>query len=194
MTTQQTQGPTPGRARRHVVGGLLLAAAVAVGIAATIGIVTGGPGPEPDPVQAASVANTDAGPVHCPEQWHEPGWPATPFAPEAMVPTGATEVLLCSYPTLGPEPWSLGSTKRNTSDVTELADYVNGLAISSEDDVGCLMHIPPLRRSVVFGYPGQRAVTIHLGCPAWQRDGGTSRYAGDQRKILAYWGLSWNQH
>ncbi|WP_223874175.1 hypothetical protein [Salinispora vitiensis] len=191
MTTQQTQGPTPGRARRHVVVGLL-AAAVAVGTAATIGIVTGDP--EPEPVQAASVANTDAGPVRCPEQRHEPDWPATPFAPEVMVPTGATEVLMCTYPTLGPEPWSLGSTRRNTSDVTELTDYINGLAIS-EDDAGCLMHIPPLRRSIVFGYAGQRAVTIHLGCAFWQREGGgASRYGGDQRKVLAYWGLTWNEH
>lgn len=185
MTTQQT----PSRARRHAVVGGLLAAAVAVGIAATIGVVTGDPEPELDPV-----ANADAGPARCPEQWHEPAWPATPFAPEVMVPTGATEVLMCSYPTLGSEPWSLGSTKRNTSDVTELTDYVNGLATSPEDDAGCLMHIPPLRRSVVFGYPGGQVATIHLGCAFWQREGGTSRYGGDQRKVLAYWGLSWNQH
>lgn len=193
MKTQQTQGPTPGRARRHA-GGLLLAAAVAVGLALATGVVPGDPGPELGPVQAASVANTDAGPVRCPDQWYETVPPATPFAPEVMVPTGATEVLMCSYPTLGTEPWSLGSARRNTSDVTELTDYINGLAISSGDDDACLMYIPSLRRSVVFGYPGQRAVTIHLGCPFWQRDGGTARYAGDQRKVLAYWGLSWNQH
>lgn len=111
-----------------------------------------------------------------------------------MVPTGATEVLMCSYPTLRPGPWSLGSTRRNTSDVSKLTGYVNGLAISSEDDDARLMHIPSRRRSVVFGHTGQRVVTIHLGCPFRQRDGGTSRHGGDQRKILAYWGLSWNQH
>lgn len=111
-----------------------------------------------------------------------------------MVPTGATEVLMCSYPTLRPGPWSLGSTRRNTSDVSKLTGYVNGLAISSEDDDARLMHIPSRRRSVVFGHAGQRVVTTHLGCPFRQRDGGTSRHGGDQRKILAYWGLSWNQH
>lgn len=56
------------------------------------------------------------------------------------------------------------------------------------------MHLPSLRGSVVFGYPAQRVVSIHLDCPFWQRDGGTSRYGGDQRKVLAYWGLSWNEH
>lgn len=99
------------------------------------------------------MANTDAGPVRRPEQWHEQPPPATPFAPEVMVPTGATEVLVCSYLTLGPEPWYLGSARRNTSDVTELTNYLNGLAISSEDDDACLMHLPSLRSSVVFGYP-----------------------------------------
>ncbi len=44
--------------------------------------------------------------------------------------------------------------QRNTSDVSKLTDYVNGLAISSEDDDACLMHIPSQRRSVVFGHPG----------------------------------------
>lgn len=101
---------------------------------------------------------------------------------------------MCSYPTLGPEPWSLGSARRNTSDVTELTDYLNGLAVSSEDDEACLTHLPSLRGSVVFGYPAQRVVSIHLDCPFWQRDGDTSRYGGDQRKVLAYWGLSWNEH
>ncbi|WP_307934787.1 hypothetical protein [Salinispora arenicola] len=190
MTTQQTQGPTPTRTSRRIIG-LVLATAVLLGLAVTVVLVTGDTKPELGPVQAASVTNTDAGPARCPETWHERLLP-TPSAPDVMVPTGATEAVLCTYPTDGDAPWDLGATRRNTSDVTELTDYFNELATSPpHGDQACLMSLPPVRHAVVFGYPGQRSAAIHLGC-VWDRDG-TTRYGGDLREVTAYWGVRWNE-
>lgn len=191
MKSQQTQGPTPTRMSRRIIG-LGLAAAVLLGLVVTVVLITGDTKPELGPVRAASITNTDAGPARCPEAWHERLLP-TPSAPDVMVPTGATVALLCTYPTDGEAPWDLEATRRNTSDVTALTDYFNGLpTVPPQGDHACLTSIPPVRHAVVFGYPGQRSAAIHLGC-VWDRDG-TTRYGGDLREITAHWGVRWNQH
>ncbi|MCM0678857.1 hypothetical protein NCC78_29920 [Micromonospora phytophila] len=186
MTSQQTDRPTPAPPPRRLIG-LLLAASAVVGLVLTVGPVIAGR--ETAPAQAASTANTDAGPARCPNSWNDEPTPQPGKA--VLVPTGATEALLCSYRHDASSPLNLDVSRRITSKVDELTAYLNGLPSTPPEDTVCLLG-QPTEHAFVFGYPGQRSAVIRLSNCAWHRDGAI-RYGGDLRKVTAYWGVRWNQ-
>ncbi|SCL31010.1 hypothetical protein GA0070624_4185 [Micromonospora rhizosphaerae] len=187
MTSQQTDGPAPTRPPHRLIG-LLLAASTVVGLVLTVGSVIAGR--ETAPAQAASAANTEAGPARCPESWNDEPTP-TQRGKDVLVPTGATEALLCSYRQDASSPLDLDVSRRITSKVDELTAYLNGLPSSPPEETVCLLG-QPTEHAFVFGYPGQRSAVIRLSNCAWQRDDAI-RYGGDLRKVTAYWGVRWNQ-
>ena len=189
MTRQQADRPTSARPPRRLIG-LLLAASAVVGLVLTVRPVTAGRETAPAPGQAASTANTEATPARCPDSWNDEPTPTQP-GKDVLVPTGATEALLCSYRHDASSPLNLDVSRRITSKVDELTAYLNGLPSSPPEDMVCLLG-QPTEHAFVFGYPGQRSAVIRLSNCAWHRDGAI-RYGGDLRKVTAYWGVRWNQ-
>ncbi|OON33313.1 hypothetical protein BSA16_01030 [Micromonospora sp. Rc5] len=108
-----------------------------------------------------------------------------------MVPTGATEVLLCTYRHGSVIPLRLDASRKLTERVDELSAYLNGLPTDPPQDEMCLLG-QTVEHAIVFGYPQERAVSIRLVDCGWKREGAI-RYGGDLRKVTAYWGVHWNE-
>ncbi|GAA2398600.1 hypothetical protein Cme02nite_07310 [Catellatospora methionotrophica] len=129
-------------------------------------------------------------PAICPQTWDD----LTPSATSrrgTLVPGGAAEALLCSYPPVGNPPLALGVSRRITDRANEVGAYLNGLAAEAQPDTVCSAS-QSTAHIIVFGYQDRAPVILHARNCAWDRQGIT-RYGADLRKITAYWGAAWNE-
>ncbi|WP_431897467.1 hypothetical protein [Micromonospora haikouensis] len=133
--------------------------------------------------------NTESGPARCPDAWDERFSPSGGTAD--LVPTGTTEVFLCTYRHDSTIPLRLDASRKITERVDDLSTYLNGLPTDPPQDETCLLG-QTVEHAIVFGYPHERAVSIRLVDCGWKREG-ASRYGGDLRKVTAYWGVHWNE-
>lgn len=166
------------------------AAVLAVGcLGAAFTLLRGQEGPARAQAQPASMDNTESGPARCPDAWDERFSPSGGTAD--LVPTGTTEVFLCTYRHDSTIPLRLDASRKITERVDDLSTYLNGLPTDPPQDETCLLG-QTVEHAIVFGYPHERAVSIRLVDCGWKREG-ASRYGGDLRKVTAYWGVHWNE-
>lgn len=109
-----------------------------------------------------------------------------------LVPSGATEALLCSYRFAAPEPAPLTATHRLTTGAAEVVAYLNGLSTSQPEGAACVMS-GVTQHVVVVGYADRPAAVVYAHiCGGWEQAGAV-RYGGDIRTVTAFWGVPWNQ-
>ena len=180
-----TSTPHPHRTRRLTVVLAAVALAVATGLVAAVWQhTTAGTANDPEVPPLGSPS-----PATCLSTWNDQAPQATRQG--LLVPPGATEALLCSYPYRGLPPLRLGRVHRTTTNLDSLIGYFNHLPTSPPKGVACLDGATTVH-TVVFGYPNRRpAVVIDRGC-SWDQSGAV-RYEGDPKKINSYWGVPWNE-
>ena len=174
---------TPRPRRRLRLLSVLVIAAVAAVVGTTVVIKTRTTTvsyPQVPPVGPAA-------PATCPRIWDSQAFPATRKG--LLVPPGATEALLCSYPDSS-GPRRLGATHRTTTDIDSLIDYLNSLPTSRRKGAVCSLSAST-DHVVVFGYPNRQPAAVHYRNCAWDQSG-AMRYSGDIKKITEYWGVPWN--
>jgi hypothetical protein len=129
----------------------------------------------------------DPAPAVCPTAWAS----AEPDRPERkgnLVPLGATEALLCSYPVTSRDPAPHGSTWRLTQEVDALTKHLNSLPDGAPDDPACFL-IGRTDYAIVFGYPDRPPATVRLGeCGTLDQNGAT-RYGYGLEELLAFWNV-----
>jgi hypothetical protein len=108
-----------------------------------------------------------------------------------LLPTGATDALLCSYRFAAPNPMPLTATHRITSGAEAAVTYLNGLTASQPKPFACLLN-GTTQHVMVFGYADRPAAVVYVrGCALDQA--GAVRYGGDVRKETGFWQVPWNQ-
>jgi hypothetical protein len=178
---------TTARGGRIRLGGRLRRVGVAAGVLVACLLVVAWRFASAHPDDSRSAEPPSAGPVACPAQLRSTA--AVPAKPQqrALIPGGATHVLLCAYPFAPTDAWSLGRTYDSGRDPGPVAAYLNSLPVAPRANTVCLLNGQP-RYQVVFGYSGGRIAVVGQAECAWTR-GSAVRYEGDLRKILGYWGL-----
>jgi hypothetical protein len=101
-----------------------------------------------------------------------------------LVPSGATESLLCSYRFAAPAPMPLTATHRITSGADEVVKYLNGLPTSRPKGEMCGLN-GTTAHVMVFGYANRPAAVVYARGCAWDQAGAV-RYGGDLRKVTGF--------
>ena len=176
--------------RREATAAALLAVAAVAVLASACGRATASeqfPESEYPPVGTAA-------PAVCPATWEQTLPPQTRSGP--LVPEGATDALLCSYPVPVGQAYVLGGV-RHIADPAPLVAYLNGLPPGPQPSVdedgvetACLA-TGSTAHTVVLGYADRQPAIVHLACGVEQ--GGGRRHGEDLRVITAFFGADWNE-
>jgi hypothetical protein len=180
----------PGRSRPARLFLVLVASVVLVALAGILGRDSVGSGSGDYLTKGPDVPGigTATAPV-CPVLWQD----ATPVNTRRgpLVPSGATEALLCSYSFALPNPMPLTAIHRITSGADDVAAYFNGLPASLPNNTACLLALPTMH-AIVFGYTNGPAAVVYGRTCGWDQAGAV-RYFGDIRKITGFWGVPFYQ-
>lgn len=126
----------------------------------------------------------------CPANFAEDAAPANSRR-GPLIPSNATEALLCSYRFAAPEPMPLTATYRITSGADKVVAYLNGLPTSRPEGQMCGV-TGETAHVIVFGYTNRPAAVVYARGCAWDQAGAV-RYGGDLRKVTGFWRIPWNQ-
>jgi hypothetical protein len=139
-------------------------------------IVAGAPAAHAAPARAVCPATIDIGTRQ-----------TRPSRAGALVPSGATQALLCSYPLIpGTSRLPLGRSRPLGTDPIEVITYLNGLPETLPEREVCL-GIGRTQYAIVFGYADHDPATVRLAC-GYDQDGAVRR-GGDLRRVLSFWGV-----
>jgi hypothetical protein len=173
---------------------------VAAAVLAILGLAAGGCATAQDAGAGGdSLSDQDyppvgvAAPAACPSTW-ELTDPPTATRAGSLVPTGATEALLCTYPLphdppRTPTEQALGPVHA-LADPAELIAYLNGLPTNRPSppriEDACAA-AAGAQYTIVVGYPDRQPAVVRLGWCVLEQ-GGNLRYGADLRVLTAFFG------